>query len=550
MPTAAEAVVKSLSDNGINYAYGIPAVHNLPLYDALYDSPSVRSVSVKHEQAAGFMAIGSAYSSGKLAACFVGCGPGATNVLTPVAEAYLDSVPLIVIAGGIRTVSAGKGALHDVDQVSLFKAVTKQASRLTDPKSLGVEVSKAIEVAANGRPRPVFLEIPFDVLSAQIEEITTKVSRIASSTLNNDSMSSILKILEQSSKPLIIAGGGVNSAQAWNELSKLAELLHSPVASTISAKGAFPETNPLSLGQIWSEVASKAASQADVVLSLGCRFSERSTTNWRLHFNGSLIQVDIDQNELGRNYPYSVGVLSDVKLFLQELLARLHKQNTVERDAWIGTLNQEKMLSEKKNEKYDSLSAKQVRPQTLIREIQRAISEDTIVVAETGYAFWWSALLLKIDKPRSYLAPSGNSTLGFGFPAAMGAKCAKPDRPVICLAGDGGFTFSCQELATAIEEKISVVTVIFDDSGYAAIRDFQRKGYGGRLIGVDFQNQLNFVKMAESLGAEGILVTKEDEVYGAVKNSIQSSKTVIIDVKIGRDEDVLPSFFTQIYRKS
>ena len=549
MSTGGELVVKVLQEHSIDFAFGIPAIHNLPIYDALYDS-KVRSVSVKHEQAAGFMAMGAAYSSGKPAACIVGAGPGATNILTPVGEAYLDSFPLVVLAGGIRTSTAGKGALHDIDMLSMFKPVTKSCSRLTDLKSLGQDVSRAVEITRSARPRPVFVEIPFDVLSAKVEAEEFAISPMPAYPPDAVAVTAALKIIERATKPLIIAGGGVNSAQAWMELAELANVLQAPVASTISAKGAFPESSPLSVGQLWSELAQKSVLQADVVLSLGCRFSERSTTNWRLRFTGSLIQVDIDEHELGRNYPATLAIHSDVKLFLQKLLAGQPTRSNRSDASWITSLHREKEIQEKEFEKFDSLSTNAIRPQTLVREIQRSIPEDTLLVAETGYAFWWSAQMLKVDRPRSYLSPSGNSTLGFGFPAAMGAKCGAPDRPVVCLVGDGGFSFTCQEIATAVEENIPLVTVVFDDGGYAAIREYQRTGFGGRFIGVNFKSPPDFVKMAEALGAEGVLVTQEKEISAAIRDAVRKSKCVVIDVKIGREEVVLPTFFTQVYRKA
>jgi acetolactate synthase-1/2/3 large subunit len=245
-----------------------------------------------------------------------------------------------------------------------------------------------------------------------------------------------------------------------------------------------------------------------------------------------------------------LSILSDVRIFLQALLPALDEPATHhERDLWVEGLNEEKARKEREYEKYDSLLTTRVRPQTVIREMQRVKPDDTLVVAETGYAFWWSALLLKVDTPKCYLSPSGNSTLGFGYPAALGAKCARPERSVICLVGDGGFLFSCQEIATAVEEKIPLVTIIFDDGGYAAIREYQSSGYDGRFIGVDFTNRPNFAKMAESMGAEGIIVTSEEAISSTIKEALGSKKSVVIDVKIGRDERVLPSFFTQVYRK-
>lgn len=554
MTTGGQLVVKGVEDSGIRLAFGIPAVHNLAIYDALYDSASIRSVSVKHEQSAGFMAIGSAYSSGKPAVCIVGSGPGSTNMLTPVAEAYMDSIPMAVIAGGIRAASVGKGSLHEVNQLSMFEPITKYAAKLSNLGSLEADISRAIEHSISGRPRPVFLEIPFDVLSSKLEKYESSTQLFSTTsqpqTPGKEIISAVLKLLEQSTKPLILAGGGVNSSQAWNELAELARKIHAPIASTLSAKGAYPESDHLSLGQLWDELPRKAADRADLVLSLGCRFSERSTASWLLRFKAPLIQVDIDREELEKNYPVSLPILSDIRLFLRALLSCTgERTNYPERDLWIEALNKEKTTKEREYEKYDSLLTTRIRPQTVIREIQRVLPDATLTVAETGFAFWCSAQLLRINAPKSYLSPSGNSTLGFGYPAALGAKCAKPERPVICLVGDGGFLFSCQEMATATEEKIPIVTLIFDDGGYAAIREYQRSGYEKRFIGVDFDNRPNFAKMAESMGVEGVIVEREDLIGSTVSEALRSKKNIVIDLKIERDESVLPNFFTQVYRK-
>lgn len=551
MPTGGALLVEGLERKQVPFVFGIPAVHNLPVYDALQGSERVRSVGVKHEQAAGFMAIGYAYSTGKPAVCVVGCGPGATNMLTPVGEAYLDSAPMVVIAGGVRTTSVGKGGLHDIDQLSMFARVSKEAARLTVPAALRFQVEDAVRTATSGRPRPVFLEVPFDVLSREVPDESVMTPPDSSGGVprgEKGEVSLASRALSQAAKPLIIAGGGVNTAEAWGELRTLADLLQSPVASTISAKGAYPEDDPLSAGQLWDAVGLKAAEEADVVLTLGCRFSERSTASWGLRFSGSLIHVDIDPEEIGRNYPVALGIRADAREFLRALLSETPGRKGPEKEAWAQKVQRARL------ERTDQIArgvqdGNAIRPQAAVSEIIEALPEDAVIVTETGHAFWWPALMLEVKTPRSFLSPSGNSTLGFGFPAALGSKLARPDRPVVCLVGDGGFALTCQEIATSVEEKIPIVTVIFDDGGYAAIREYQRKGYGSRYIGVDFNVRPDFVRLAQSLGADGTVVERLDEIGPAVKDALRVSRTTLIDIGIRRDEDVLPKFFTQIYRK-
>lgn len=556
MPTGGDLVVEGLEKAHARYVFGIPAVHNLPVYDALSRSSSMRTISVKHEQAAGFMAIGAAYASGTPAACVVGCGPGATNALTPTGEAYLNSVPMLVIAGGLRTTSTGKGALHDVDQISMFRPITKRSSRLLDVNSLDGQVEAAMLECRRGRPRPIFLEVPFDVLSSEADSTPSDRSAAVQPTasrpeIDEKALSSTISAISAAKRPLVIAGGGVNSAECWVELREFAERNRLPVATTISAKGAFPEGLPLSAGQLWDSVARQAAEHADVVLALGCRFSERSTASWGLRINGTLVQVDIDPAEIGRNYPASIAVNADIKDFLARLDLGVRDECGPERVVWSSRIEQDRkerkaQLGAAPEPRSDALP----RPQAVFQRLAGVIPDDAVIVAETGHAFWWAALMLEVKRPRSFLSPAGNSTLGFGLPAALGAKCARGDRPVVCLVGDGGFLFSCQELLTSVEEKLPVVVIVFDDGGYAAIREYQRRGYGSRFIGVDFGARPDLVKLAQSFGADGILVESEDQVAPAVRSACDNAHTTtLVDIKVGRDEDVLPRFFTEIYRQ-
>jgi acetolactate synthase-1/2/3 large subunit len=546
-----ELVVKTFKENHVRLFYGIPAVHNLPIYDATYEDVELRKVMVKHEQAAGFMAIGSNYASGELAVCIVGCGPGATNLLTPSGEAYLDSIPFITLAGGVATSRRGKGALHDIDQVSAFKPITKWADSVSHAGELADKVKRAISLCRSGRPRPVFLEIPFDILAGETPSPPQykATQEQNSEPLDQELMKKTISKLLSAQHPIIIAGGGINSSESWIELAELTERLNSPVATTIAAKGAYPEDRPLSLGSLWDEVAQKAVSESDLVLALGCRFSERSTAGWSIKIPAGLIHVDIDPAVFGVNFPPQIAINSDLKTFLTKILAELPDQKNTDRKRWLEELQR---IRREKDQAYESyaLPSHPLRAPHVVYRLRELLPSDAIIVAETGYAFWWASRLFKTVRPRSFLTPSGNSSLGFAFPAALGGKYARPDRPVVCLVGDGGFLLTCQEIATAIENEIPVLTVILDDRGYAAIREYQIKGFGGRVVGSNFPRRTDFARLAESFGASGITVEKSEELDGAIKEGLNSSKPTIVDVIISRQDEVLPGFLLQSYKSS
>ena len=550
MPSGGHEVVEVLRQRGVKYVFGLPAVHLLPIYDALYDIAQVKHIQVKHEQAAAFMAMGYAMASGSPGTCLLGAGPGATNAVTAVSEAFLDSIPLVILAGGIKDSVRGRGAMHEVNQLEIFEKITKHSYHVSTPERIEATLQRAYMTAASGRPRPVFVELPFDVLSAEVSTRTPEEIVLETQQITSEKVGDAAALLVNSEKPVIIAGGGSVSSGATVILSQFAEFFSSPVATTIGAKGAYPEGNDLSLGLLYDEVASKAIRESDVVLALGCRFSERSTKSWTLEIPELLIQVDIDSSELGRNYKVRLGIHGDIREFLDQLL-NLFKTRGLgapPRRDWLAKIDGWKRSRWALLDAESWQDARPIKPQYVIRELQRSMPEDSVIAADTGYAFWWSSVLLTTEAPRRFLSPSGNVSMGFALPAALGAKCALPDKTVVSITGDGGFLMVCQEIATAVEYELPITVIIMNDSGFGAIREYQKKSFGERYVGVDYRSP-DYVLLAKSFGAEGWRVDNPEDLQPIMRTAFQSDRPSVIDVRIDRSERVLPEFLTDSYKR-
>lgn len=537
-----QAVVRSLIDEGVTYVFGIPGVHSLPIYDAMYDAPELTHILARHEEGAAFMADGYARASGKQGVCITSAGPGATNTVTAVSEAFLDSSPVILIAGGIPRQFRGRGGFHDVRQMEIFTEVTKWQASIDSVEEIPQIVHEAFVRAINGRPRPVFLEFPLDVLASEGTYAERRLIRIKPARISDPLIEDTVKIVLEAERPIIVAGAGVMSPQVTAELMEMAQLLRAPVATTVAAKGAVSEDNELSLGLLNDEVAFTIISQSDAVLALGCSFSEYSTNSWRLKVPENLIHVDIDPSEIGKIYPAKVAVVAPVKEFLQALLPRLRSKIGVppSRKDWLRIIaalkekrwpdHREKMISD----------ASPIKPQRVVKEIAKIMDKDTIIVADSGNSLWWPIVFLNALAPRSIFGPTGNATMGFALPAAIGARCARPEAKVIAVAGDGGFLMTCMELATAAAHRVKVTIVIMNDEGYGSIRHIQKFSYGGRHIAVDFPPP-DFVKFAEAFGVKGLSVSRPGEIGAALEEGLEHDGPALIDVHIDREETVLPS---------
>jgi acetolactate synthase I/II/III large subunit len=535
-----QAAVKALEDQGVRYVFGIPGVHDLPVYDALYESKKIRHVLARHEQGAAYMADGYARAGGTTGVSIVAAGPGALNTLAAVSSAYLDSQPLLVISGGINSNNWGKGAIHEFDQLSMFTYVTKRSTRPTGPRAIYQTVSEAFALTNSDRPRPVFVELPFNLQAAESGAGRPKRAELHFRA-SERAVAEAAGLVSGSTKVAILAGGGVISADACREIRELASLLKAPVASTILGKGALDERDPLSAGWVLAGPGRSCVEDAGLVLALGCRFSERSTAAWSIKI-GSLIHVDIDHQELNRNYKATLAVQGDVRDFTRRLVAKLGKRVSRTAASWYRRPKESPPTDSPRSEG-GALSPKQA-----IGEIVDVLPRDTVLVVDTGYAFWNSVTLFKASEPRRYLCSAGNAAMGYALPASIGAKLARPGENVVALVGDGSMMMVGEELAVATELGLDLTVVVLNDGGYGSIRDYQRTGYGKRYIAVDFENP-DYVRFAEAHRAMGFVAEKRGESGEAVRRAISRGGVNLIEIKLNGQESMLPSFLTGKYGK-
>ena len=540
----AYAIVKALEREGVEVIFGIPGGVSIPLYDVLYDS-KIRHILVRHEQAAAHAAEGYARVSGKVGVCSATSGPGATNLTTGIVNAYMDSSPIVAFTGQVATPFLGKDAFQETDPVGITMPATKHNFQLRTVEEIPEVIKKAFLIASTGRPGPVLIDMPKDI---QEKEGNIKFPKAVDlpgykPTLeaNPKQIKKAVDMLLEAERPMILAGGGVIIANAEKELLKLSEILMAPVATSLMGKGAFSESHPLALGMIGMhgrKAGNYAINDADIIFAIGCRFSDRTTAMVSCFApEAKIIHADIDPAEIGKNVPAHIPIVGDAKYVLRDMLKLLKT------GARKGKKNQwTKKIAEYKKEFSPKMDYNDVplKPQMVIKEIMTVLSEDDIVVTEVGQCQMWAAHYLGRTKPRTFISSGGLGTMGFGFPAAMGAKVAKPERNVIDIAGDGSFLMNSQELATVVEEDIPVVVGILNNRYLGMVRQWQELFYDRRYSGVDLGNSPDFVKLAEAYGAEGIRAEKPKEIAPAVKEAFKSGKPTVIDFTINHEENIFP----------
>lgn len=474
--TGGEWVVAALAAEGVRHVFGIPGIHNLAVYDALLRQEAVAHVLARHEQGAGFMADGYARASGRVGVVLVTTGPGATNALTPLVEAHAGSQPLLLLMSDIPSalVGRGLGALHEVpDQIACFRPVCRWAEALREGRDIPAAIQGAFHLLRTGRPGPVALSIPTDLLGAPVAARLTPAGEGRRPPCDPTLLEAAAARLARAERPLIVAGGGVIAAEAWDELRALAGRLGAPVITTVMGRGAVPEDDPLWLGVLPNQRATQGALEAaDVVLAVGCRFAHRSTRGLLLNLafrpDQALIHVDLDPRVIGLLHAPTLGIVGDARDALTGLLAALPGAGL--RATWDrGALARAR---EARSPRYTPAV------DGLIRALRAALPRDGIVVCDQTGLNYWMEWHFPVWAPRTFLYPVGSATLGYGVPAAIGAKLACPDRPVVAVVGDGGLLFSVAELATAVKYGLPVVVVVLNDEGYGAIRYLQERLFG------------------------------------------------------------------------
>ncbi|MBE0448626.1 MAG: biosynthetic-type acetolactate synthase large subunit [Actinobacteria bacterium] len=545
--TGAEALIKSLEMEGVDVIFGYPGGVVLPIYDALFDNATIRHILVRHEQCAGHAADGYARATGKVGVCLVTSGPGATNLVTALANAWMDSIPMVAITGQVATHVLGTDAFQEADITGITIPVTKHNYLVKDVNQLPVIVRQAFQLAGSGRPGPVLIDIPVDISKAEIDFKYPKNFTIPGykPTYKGHAkqIKEAAKLIVQAEKPVIYAGGGIVKAGAWDELKELAELAQIPVTTTLMGKGVFPDDHPLSLrmlGMHGTRYANYAIMDSDLILAVGVRFDDRVTgkvSTFAPH--AKIIHIDIDPAEIGKNVPVDIPIVGDSKVVLTDLIAAIKKLSTLHADkmGWY-----ELIATWKKKYPLHYHQDGVIRPEYVVDKISElSKGRETIVTTGVGQNQMWAAQFYSANKPRSFISSGGLGTMGFGLPAAIGAQIGRPDALVFDIDGDGSIQMVSQDLATVAANKLPIIIAILNNGYLGMVRQWQELFYNRRYSQVDLNvGTPNFVKLADAYGIKGIQVTQVEDVEAVLGQSIESREPVLIDFAVAREENVFP----------
>ena len=540
--TGAYVLLEALQREGVDTVFGYPGGAVLPIYDALYHTPSLRHVLTRHEQGAVHAADGYARSTGKPGVVIATSGPGATNLVTGIATAFMDSVPLVAITGQVGLSLLGKDSFQEADITGITLPITKYNYLVKDPKELAYVVHEAFYVATSGRPGPVLIDIPKDVQAAGIafdsyppSELELPGYQLVENNLG-EKLQQIVDALNKAQKPILFVGGGVINSGACEELLRLAEKTGIPVAYSIMGKGAIPDNHPLCLGMVGMHGlvhTNSAFTECDLLLGLGVRFSDRvigKVDEFCPH--ATIIHVDIDPAEINKNVRVPLAIVGDVKNVLTKLLPLLDgfsKDYAPWRQQITGWKEQYPLRYEGEG----------LKSQFIIQQINELTKGEAFITTEVGQNQMWAAQYCQTNKPRTFITSGGLGTMGYGFPAAIGVQVAHPDAVVFDIAGDGSIQMNSQELATAVQYELPINVVILNNNYLGMVRQWQELFFDRRYSHVDMVNP-DFVKLAEAYGAVGLRVEKPEDVRPALEEAINSKKTYVLDCLVEREDNVFP----------
>ncbi len=538
-------VVDLLKAEGVRYIFGIVGATFLDVLDALYDDRGVEYINVRHEQAAAFMADGLARVTGQPGVCLVTSGPGATNLLTGVAAAYVAHSPVVSLVGGIERVHQGKDAFQEFDLVGMFRPVTKMAVQVQQVERIPELLRAALRTAMSGRRGPVFVEIPRDVLSERVSPtaaLAPAAYRVTHALPPHpDAIRDAARLLRQAQRPLLLVGGGVSWAQASDLVVRLSELAAIPMITAYGRNDAVPNAHPLyvgPLGRAGSPEAAAICRRADLILAVGSRLAHFTT-----HFDHRyiaagtpIVQIDIEARDIGRYYPVAVGIQADAGAACQALLDVLARAGG--RPAPSEWRREAETLREQRQARLAaeaSLSASPMKPQRVYAELRRVLPPDTIVALDAGAAPAYGYDRLSFGRARTFLTPLDLGGLGFAFPVALGAKLGRPEAPVLAIHGDGGFLMNAQEIETAVRHRINVVTLVMNNNCWGSEKAYQRQFFGGRYIGCDIGNP-RYDAYARLFGAAGYYVEHPDQIGDTMQAAFAAGTPAIVEIPIDPDE--------------
>ncbi|MDO7786554.1 biosynthetic-type acetolactate synthase large subunit [Desulforamulus aquiferis] len=538
--TCAEALVRCLELEGVDLIFGYPGGAILPVYDAL-NSSKIKHILTRHEQGATHAASGYARTTGKVGVCMATSGPGATNLVTGLANAYMDSIPLVAITGQVPTVQVGTDAFQEVDITGITMPITKHNYLVKDAKMLPMIIKRAFHIARTGRPGPVLIDLPKDVAYTSIDfeypEVVNLMGYKPTVKGHAAQITQAAKLMMQAERPVIYIGGGVVNADASEELLWLADTIDAPVVSTLMGLGSFPGDHPLFLGMLGlhgSRAANQAVTECDLLITLGARFDDRVTGRIAgFAPEATVIHVDIDPAEIGKNVKSHLPIVGDTKKVLESLLVRLEKRKN---PSWIETVSfWKKDLAFKYNEGGEIL-----KPQYVIEEIYRHTGGDVIMATDVGQHQMWVAQHFPMKRPRKFVTSGGLGVMGFGLPGAIGAQFGKPDETVVLVTGDGSIQMTINELGTAAEQKLPLKIFVLNNNRLGMVRQLQEFYCDKRYIAVDFSFVPDFAGLAQVYGFKGFRVKTAEELEATLKEAFSFPGPVLVDCQVDPEENVMP----------
>lgn len=544
---AVDAVIECLKAEGVEVVFGLPGGANLPQYDAFYDA-GIRHVLVRHEAGGGHAAAGYAKATGKVGVCFATSGPGATNVVTPIADAMMDSVPTVFITGQVRTDLLGTDGFQETDVVGITMPIVKHSFMIQHPLEIPRAIHEAFHLARTGRPGPVVVDIPTDLARADIPyEPVTDVHLPGYQPTHDGNTKQIrqaAKALASARRPVLYVGGGAINANASDEVRELARLDNFPVTCTLMGLGAYPAPDPQWLGMLGmhgTRTANYAMDEADLIVAIGARFDDRITGKLsEFAPRAKFVHIDIDPAEISKNVPAHIPIVGDAKNIVAKLVKEYRALEGVDHtrlEAWWERI---RGWQEKYPLRYEDSEGDEIKPQYLIEALYEATGGDAIVTTDIGQHQMWAAQYFHFDRPRRWLQSGGLGTMGFGLPAAMGAKVGMPDETVICIAGDGSVQMNMQELATCAQEGIDIKIFIANNGYLGMVRQWQELFWDKRYSHVDMGRYPDFVKLAEAHGATGLRFESKQTLVEDIKRAIATPGPVMVDVRVTREENVYP----------
>ena len=535
--TGAEIVIECLKEQGVDTVFGYPGGSILNVYDELYKhQDEIRHILTSHEQGASHAADGYARATGKVGVCLATSGPGATNLVTGIATAYMDSIPIVAITCNVGVSLLGKDSFQEVDITGITQPITKHNFIVKDVEQLADTIRKAFVIAKKDRPGPVLVDIPKDVTSNKAEYQRQEIQPVYSGKdICEEDIEAAIKLIKESEKPYIFVGGGAVLSGASEELYTFVKKVDAPVTDSLMGKGAFPGTDPLytgMLGMHGTKTSNYGVSECDLLIVVGARFSDRVTGNAKKFAkNAKILQFDIDVAEMNKNVLITEGVVGDIKEILKILNSRLDQQ---EHKSWIRRISEYK-------EKYPlTYHPELLTGPYVVEEIYRQTKGDALIVTEVGQHQMWAAQYYKYTKPRTLLTSGGLGTMGYGLGAALGAKTGRPEKTVVNIAGDGCFRMNMNEIATAARYQIPVIQVVVNNHVLGMVRQWQNLFYGGRYSATVLNDSVDFVKLAEAMGAAGIRVSTREEFKEAFAKALSMNGPVVIDCQIDSDDKVWP----------